>query len=583
MSRSLRIGAKSVYCDRCNRFTDSDTCPECGRPTSSEPPRLVYWCDHCKTPIIHTPAGRRISCPSCGNEALYASADIRPVFPEERLLLEILKAEPLAYQDKAVWASGSRYLVDGKPLVIAVKDFAEADPVRVRSALEQFGPRNDATMFDASVAAFISANRSHEEEIVREAYAFIGEVAADYPEEDIVVSFSGGKDSAVTSDLVTRALSDPYIVHVFGDTTLEFPSTIEYAKRFREDHPLAIFKVARNNEQDFIEVAKEIGPPARMMRWCCSMFKTGPISRAFKSLYADRPILTFYGIRKGESIARSKYNRVEDNADAVKIRRQKVAAPIFEWTDADVWLYILSEKIDFNDAYRLGYERVGCWCCPNNNERAQFLSQIYMPDRMGSWRSFLIDFAKQIGKPDPEVYVDEGKWKARQGGNGLSAANSVLVDASHCATEDNAMIFSLERPFSDELAGLMTPIGDYAPGLGRSILDERVFVDHRTREPLISVLPFEQAGYDYAVKVRILKTDASEALLRMVRYQIVKYNACRQCLKCESLCRFGAIKISDDGYHIDPDKCMHCHQCVTDKYLTGGCMMSKYLLTKARA
>ena len=43
------------------------------------------------------------------------------------------------------------------------------------------------------------------------------------------------------------------------------------------------------------------------------------------------------------------------------------------------------------------------------------------------WRDFLITFAKQVGKPDPEVYVDSGKWKARQGGNGLAAAEDVKI------------------------------------------------------------------------------------------------------------------------------------------------------------
>lgn len=49
--------------------------------------------------------------------------------------------------------------------------------------------------------------------------------------------------------------------------------------------------------------------------------------------------------------------------------------------DIEIWLYLLGEDVDFNDAYRLGYDRVGCWCCPNNNERAQFLSSIYMPEQ----------------------------------------------------------------------------------------------------------------------------------------------------------------------------------------------------------
>lgn len=38
-----------------------------------------------------------------------------------------------------------------------------------------------------------------------------------------------------------------------------------------------------------------------------------------------------------------------------------------------------------------------------------------------------MSFAKQIGKPDPEDYVTESGWKARQGGNGLEAAQRSIV------------------------------------------------------------------------------------------------------------------------------------------------------------
>ena len=129
------------------------------------------------------------------------------------------------------------------------------------------------------------------------------------------------------------------------------------------------------------------------------MFKTGPISRVITGLYRDKNILTYYGIRKCESVSRSKYNRIEDNAESTKIQQQTVATPIFFWKDIDIWLYILGEEVDFNDAYRLGYDRVGCWCCPNNNIRAEFLSQIYMPQQFEKRHNFLIDFAKKIGKP----------------------------------------------------------------------------------------------------------------------------------------------------------------------------------------
>lgn len=176
-----------------------------------------------------------------------------------------------------------------------------------------------------------------------EAFQFIKKASSKFPAENIVVSFSGGKDSTVSADLAVKALSDPCLVHIYGDTTLEFPSTAEYAERFRAAHPNAIFQIAKRRA-GFYDVCEDIGPPARMMRWCCSMFKTGPITRVINSMYGSQQILTFYGIRKAESVSRSKYNRIEDSAEAVKIKQQTVASPIFFWKDIDIWLYILSEK-----------------------------------------------------------------------------------------------------------------------------------------------------------------------------------------------------------------------------------------------
>ena len=71
-----------------------------------------------------------------------------------------------------------------------------------------------------------------------------------------------------------------------------------------------------------------------------------------------------------------------------------------------------------------------------------------------------------------------------------------------------------------------------------------------------------------------------EALQRMVGYQIRKFHACRQCLKCESICQAGAISVTGGSYYIDPSKCVHCRMCMSAKILDGGCMMDKYLRTK---
>lgn len=569
-----------MWCDSCNRETEEAICSICGAKTREDKPSAVFWCSNCMIPIIHDHSVGKIDCPLCSCEAHYLCSDLRPVFPEERLLLEIIQGEPFVYSSSSVWASGSKYYINGTPISIPVTYYETADASDIISALQANSRLNEYSFFNETIEKFITANKQHLRMIVDESASFIRAAAEAYPEENLVISFSGGKDSTVTADLVVRALSNPYLVHVFGDTTLEFPTTIEYAQRFKDSHPLAIFKTARNDEQSFYDVAEIIGPPARMMRWCCSMFKTGPISRVFNGLYRNQSILTYYGIRKRESVSRSKYNRTEDDAESVKIQRQKVASPVFFWSDIEIWLYILGEDIDFNDAYRLGYDRVGCWCCPNNNARAQFLSKIYMPEESQRWRDFLLRFAAGIGKPDPEVYVDEGWWKARQGGNGVAASRSVKLKSNQCATEDFAYVFEIDRPYSEELEGLFTPFGVYAPGIGRKLIKEKVFLDPKTKEPSFSIMPFNGPDYEYAIKIRILNIGNAEDILRMARYQIVKFNACRQCLKCESLCRFGAISVSLGEYFINDQKCTHCLQCVTDKYLEGGCLMKKYLRTK---
>lgn len=571
-----------MWCNKCNIETNDSVCPLCGETTVEDLPVEIYWCSECRTPVIQTStqADKGI-CPICKRQTKYLASDLRPVFPEERLLVELLlKKKPNELVEKSVWASNNRYYVEGKTISISNDLYQSVDTDKIVDLLQQNKSGNSYEYFEKHMATFVMANQDRLNYLIDEAHSFIRNAASKFPEERIVVSFSGGKDSTVTADLAVKALSNPSLVHIFGDTTLEFPSTIEYAHRFRDAHPDAIFQIAKNDEQNFYDVCEDIGPPARMMRWCCSMFKTGPITRVINSLYRSQQILTFYGIRKSESVSRSKYNRIEDNADAVKIQQQTVASPIFFWKDIDIWLYLIAENVDFNDAYRLGYDRVGCWCCPNNNQRAQFLSKIHMPEQSKKWREFLIGFAKKIGKPDPETYVDSGKWKARQGGNGLASANDAKIRFTNCTAEDHAKIYRLVRAFDDELVGMFVPFGRVAPELGKKLLREVIVLDHRTNVPILSLQPFNQDGYDYAVKVRTMNIADHDELQRMVGYQIRKFNACRKCLKCESLCRVGAITINNFGYYIDPQKCVHCKTCMTAKYLDGGCMMDKYLRTK---
>ena len=572
-----------MWCKNCSRETKNEKCELCGQATEHEIPVEIYWCADCKVPIIRlfTEIDKSL-CPLCNGKSKYLCADLRPVFPEERLLLEIMSAKPFDYAEKSVWASNNRYYIDGNPKVITKNYYTKQPLEYVTELLKEHKSRNqiESVFFFSNIKKFEAANRNRINHLINEANDFIIESSSKYPQERIVISFSGGKDSTVVADLAVRALRNPSLVHIFGDTTLEFPLTLEYVERYKADNPKAIFKTARNDEQDFYKVCEDIGPPARMLRWCCTMFKTGPITRTMNRYYRDCDILTYYGVRKCESVNRSKYNRVEDSADTIKIRKQKTASPIFLWKDIEVWLYIFSQDLDFNDAYRLGYDRVGCWCCPNNNDRAQYLSQIYMPDSFTRWRDFLIRFAKRIGKPDAEVYIDTGKWKARHGGNGVKAAEDVKIKFTNCTAEDNAKIYELNQPYGDDFVGLFIPFGKIAKDLGRKLINEVIIIDANSNIPILSIQPFSQNGYEYSVKVKTMNVAKHEDLQRMVSYQVRKFNACRKCLKCESLCKYGAITIFDGEYRINDSKCERCRICVTAKYLSDGCLMKNYLYTK---
>ena len=549
----------------------------CGERTELEKSD-IYWCDNCKVPLFQS------ECECCSGKGTRITTDIRPVFPEERLLLEILLDEkPGTYEKDSVWnCSGNKYLINGKRIKFSVKELKNKNVADIRSKYEEASKNISYEYFEQYVGKFVQANRSRYEFIVREAVDYIKNSTKDYTAKDMFVSFSGGKDSTVTSDIVMRALSEPKILHIFGDTTLEFPETMKYVDRFKKEHPQTPVLSSRNKDKDFEELCKLVGPPSRVMRWCCTIFKTGAIQRKIKTLFRNKnKIITFYGIRRSESASRSKYERETEGS---KITKQITISPIIDWMDFDVWLYMLTTKIDFNYAYRLGYARVGCWCCPNNSGWSEFLSKIHMPQQSERFRQMLIDFAKQIGKPDPEVYVDDGKWKARQGGNGVDYAKKTAVSFEPCALEENAFNYELKRPISEQLYELFKPFGYLNFELGNKRLGE-VYV---TRKDGRLVLKLQGRIGSTTLKVTIIdyKIDGAasvKAAEDKVKCQITKYQMCMGCRACESICKHNAIVIKEDkegnlDYKILDDKCVRCAECVN--HYTAGCYMRKVLATK---
>lgn len=569
------------YCDNCKIESELSECSVCNERT--EVKSEIYWCPNCNVPIYDE------YCSECGSKGFKVGTDLRPVFPEERLLLEILIDEPFKFKNSSVWStSGNAYIVDGVKKRISQKKLMENDSKKVIDQLNRIKKENSYEAFNMYKEKFIKINRNRYNYLVTEATNFIIEQKKKYGDDETFISFSGGKDSTVVSDLVIRALGNPSIIHIFGDTTLEFPSTEEYAKRFKESHRKTPFLSARNKEKNFYDMCEVIGPPSRIMRWCCIVFKTGAITKKINGVFKNKSnILTFYGIRRSESTSRNKYDRVSDSP---KITKQNVVSPIIDWYDFDIWLYLLTTGIDFNDAYRLGYSRVGCWCCPNNTIWAQYLAQIYMPEQAEKWRNQLINFAKSVGKPDPEVYVDEGSWKARQGGNGVDYSENVFVTFKPCATENDSFNYQLNKVITEELYEFFKPFGWINKEMGNTRLGQ-VYITDKIGNPIIRL---QGKIGSKELKVTVLKVQKGKSL-RDVRQkidcQLTKYQMCLGCLGCESVCKHDAIVVKkpahenelklskiNNTYKIIDEKCKRCGECIN--HFDGGCYMRKVLITK---
>ena len=563
----------------------SSECPICrdmGKNTHQyvECESRIYWCDACRIPLYEE------HCSLCGAKGRYFGKDVRPVFPKERLLLELLtEREPGTLAKTSLWnAAGNTYFADGSKIALSIKNLRKRNADEIREKFLHYERELDKTAFQAIVQRFVKANEARYHAITNEAISYIQEETKDYPLTDMFTSFSGGKDSTVVADLARRALATDKLLHIFGDTTLEFPETEEYVKQYRMEHPKTPFLSSRNKDKDFLTLCEQVGPPSRVMRWCCTIFKTGAINRKISALFRNKSrIISFQGIRRQESASRSKYDRTSDSS---KIAKQVALAPIIDWLDMDIWLYLLTTGISFNSAYELGYTRVGCWCCPNNSAWSEFLSRVHMPEQYHTFRNMLVSFAAQIGKPDAEEYVDSGAWKARQGGNGVAYAKRYIVDYTPCVKEENTFNYELQKPITEEFYELFKPFGSLNYEMGNARLGE-VYILDGNQTPVLKL-----AGRIGRTKLKVtvyrvsgLRTKSLKGAKEKVDCQITKYQMCMGCRECESACRFNAISVKEnpDGttrYTIDQNKCVGCQECVG--HFIGGCYMRKVLAIKRR-
>lgn len=301
------------------------------------------------------------------------SKEPRPVYATEMNILGFDRYWDYDNQDDVpyMWAEANVYWYRGVKIAQTkggdLYSVPELLPMRDDAGNVLFGKANGLKLICVALDEMCAVNRdllaviedSTVKKIIKEYEKFKNKL-------DIFhVAYSGGKDSAVLLDLVKKALPKGSFVVIFGDTGMEFPDTYDVVKETEREckDDGTPFYTAHSHFSPR-ESWRIFGPPARRLRWCCSVHKSTPQTLKLREITGkdDYVGMDFVGVRSHESIARSEY---EYENFGKKQKGQYSFNPILEWTSAEIWLYIFSHHLIINSAYKKGNSRAGCIFLPD--------------------------------------------------------------------------------------------------------------------------------------------------------------------------------------------------------------------------
>lgn len=368
-----------------------------------------------------------------------------------------------------------------------------------------------------------------------------------------VCSFSGGKDSQVVLDLVSRVVPSKDLVVVYSDTGYELPPSLELYKdveaHYHSLYPELRFFVSRNH-QKLMYYWDKMGAPSRVLRWCCSIMKSAPLARLLKELHGGEKqpnVLLFDGVRAEESANRSNRDRIGYN---VKHNNMINVSPILNWNLTEIYLYILSKDLPFNIAYRQGFSRVGCVICPYSSKWSENIASKVYPSSISPFVGAIRESLERTKVQGIDNYIKLGKWKERSGGR------SVECEAN----------FNIVEEGIDFKATIKSPREDifmWFQVLGQ-IQSENI--DGKIK----GKLNFRQTLYDFSISeikpnvinVEVKGTNNDVLFISLIKRVLYKATYCIHCEVCEVECPTGALSVVPK-VNIDKSKCVHCLKCVT--------------------
>ena len=367
-----------------------------------------------------------------------------------------------------------------------------------------------------------------------------------------VTSFSGGKDSQVVLDLVTRVVPAEDVVVIYSDTGYELPPSLslynEVKDYYKQKYPNLRFYTAKNH-QPVLHYWDEIGTPSRIHRWCCSIMKSAPLSKLLKEIVGNgkQPnAILFDGVRAEESPSRSSRSRIGKNVKHNKIIN---VSPILEWNATEIYLYLLLNSLPVNEAYRKGLSRVGCVICPYSSSWSEDLCGQLYPETLAPFVNKIREGLERSKTAGIENYIRTGRWKMRAGGRYLHT--NANVNFMSVAPDFKAILTAPK----ENLLMWMRVLGDMNIHQDGNITD--IDLKHQKQ---IYKCRLEENGDSQVLEVCGIdpKDIVFVSHLKKVCY---KATYCVHCEVCEVECPTGALSVVPRAT-INKEKCVHCLKCI---------------------
>ena len=368
------------------------------------------------------------------------------------------------------------------------------------------------------------------------------------------VAFSGGKDSAVLLDLVKKALPKGSFVVIFGDTGMEFPDTYDAVEITRQQCELdgTPFYTAKShfNPHDSWEI---FGPPARVLRWCCSVHKSTPQTLKMRELAGKDNYtgLDFVGVRGAESVTRSQY---EYEGFGKKQKGQYSFNPILEWTSAEIWLYILENELHVNCAYKKGNSRAGCLFCPMSGGVSDYFRRTSYTKEIDSYINHIKNSYNSKDIRQVNSYLMNGGWNARNNGRDLADNPFRCIEN----TSNKKITITVIQPNTDWKEWIKT--------IGILSYNEESYNITFEGSTYSFIVEENPRGYVVSIDEAISKTNPK--FIKLFRQVFRKTTYCVGCQVCETNCKHGSIKFIDGKLSITD--CIHCYQCHD---IDSGCLL----------